>query len=677
MRDGNFGRRWRTITVATLLLVGTARVSGARIVMGGAGGPAGQWRFNRGGGNGGLPATGSDGHGNTWMIYQPWCIQSQSNMPIYGQTANIQLLNGQSPNVNGNNSAHVDDKTGELVLENMTLGGCPLVRRVLIDGDSGGVRVVDVLKNPGATEQQVSLQLTSQINYGVQNTQLVADPKNAARNLAWIAQVPVGPGKVAVDVYASSGAAVCPTIDSQPGNNVGTANVQVTVPPHGQAAIVHYHLIVASVDAGTQWVTSMKPAKLLADLPKDVRRSIVNFRMGASLLGDQEVLRGDLLDVVELRNGDRLNGNLSDTSYKLDTFYGTVDLPVDRVVGIVNAGDFHPRQLLVTSDGQIFGGHLEQPTIGLELTSGQKVAIPLVQVARVGYRKKPGETDDADSDKPAGQLKPPYLLLATGDRIGVKLPAVPVPVMTRYGALSLPAEVLAGIQFTGEDATVHTITLTDGSRFGGLVTMPEVSATLTTGAGSDDKPIRFAVGSLSRIVFTGDDPADAGTKPVNEDAPALHVRKDDLLVGTLTGTLKVDTAFDTVTVDAAGLRSLAPSKDNPAVLAVTTWDGTVFNGSVQDPTVACHLSCGVDVQVPVALIDGYTNPSPTVPALMQAKVQQLVKDLDADDWQARDAAEKELVKLGPAVGGTLKAVRDKQPPEAQQRIDAVLRQLKK
>ena len=56
---------------------------------------------------------------------------------------------------------------------------------------------------------------------------------------------------------------------------------------------------------------------------------------------------------------------------------------------------------------------------------------------------------------------------------------------------------------------------------------------------------------------------------------------------------------------------------------------------------------------------------------MRSKVQQLVKDLDADDWQQRDAAEKDLVKLGPSVAGTLRQVRDKQPPEAQQRIDAV------
>jgi hypothetical protein len=670
--DGIIGRRrgWvGPVTAAAALLAVATAAPAARF------GTPGQWRFMRGAGAGTLPATGSDGHGNTWMVYQPSGLQCQSNMPVYGQTANL-TINGQSPQQAGVNAAHVDDKTGELVLDNMQVGTVSLSRRVLIDADDGGVRVVDVFKNPQAAEQQVNVQLTSTINFGVQQSQMVVDPKNAARNLAWVAQVPVGPGRVALDVYAGPGAKVCPTLDGQPGNNVGTATVQLTVPGNGQVALVHYHLIVASTDAGVQWVTAMRPAKMLADLPKDVRRSVVNFRVGGGLLGDQEVLRGDLLDVVELRNGDRLNGNLTDTSYKLDTFYGTVELPVDRVVGIVNAGAYRPRQLLVTADGQIFGGHLQRASIDLELTSGQRVSVPLGQIARVGYRKRAGEPDDADAD--AGQLKPPYLLLASGDRIGVTLPPEPVPVMTRYGPLSLSPDVLAGIAFANDDTGVHTVTLTDGSHFSGLVTLPEFTATLTAAGTDKAVPVKFPVGSLNRIVFAADEAnADESTHAGNDDAPALHVRKDDLLVGTLTGQLKVDTAFDTVTVDAAGVRALSPSKDNPSDLSITTWDGTVFNGQVQDPTAACHLSCGVDVRVPVALIDGYTNPSPTVPALMQAKVAQLVKDLDADDWQARDAAEKELAKLGPAVAGTLKAVRDKQPPEAQQRIDAVLRELKK
>ena len=676
MRDPRHWRRTSTLAVAVAAILASRPAPAPAAVRGAA--TPGTWRLGRQGNAGQLPATGSDGHGNNWMVYQPAYLQSQSNMPVYGQAANL-TVNGQQP-TSTNNAARVDDKTGELIVD-MQAGTLAVTRRVLIDADAGGVRVTDVVRNTAATDQPVNVTLTTSINFGVQQSQTVTDPKRPGKAMAWVASVPVGPGRAAVDCYAGPGAKVSPDINSQPGNNQATGTFQTTVPANGQVAFVHYHLVLNTVDQGAAWVAAMRPSRLLSDLPKDVRRSVVNFRVAGGLLGDQEVLRGDLLDAVELRNGDKLNGTLTDTAYKLDTFYGTVELAVDHVVGIVNAGGYRPRQLLVTTDGQIFGGHLQSPTIGLELSSGQKVTIPLGQIARVGYRRRPAEGDDApaSADGAAG-LKPPYVLLATGDRVGVKLPDRPVTVQTRYGPLSLAPGVLAGITFAGEESGVHTVNLTDGSHFAGLVTVPEFDAVLATGAGPPTT-VKFPVGSLARIVFAGDDPADApaaaAVGTAGDDAPSLHLRKDDLLVGTLTGQLKVDTAFDTVAVDAAEVRSLARGKDTATDLSVTTWDGTVFNGQVQDPTVACHLSCGVDVRVPVDLIDTYSNPSPSVPSMMRDQVAGLVKQLDADDWQARDAAEKQLVKLGPAVGGGLRAVREKQPPEAQQRIDAVLRQLKK
>ena len=693
-------RRRRSVALTVPMAAALAALAAGPALALVRGGAPGTWRSMRGGmvpGGGvgagalALPVSGSDGRGNTWMVYQPTYIQSQANFPVYGQAAALQV-NGQQPQFNNPGSAHVDEKTGELVIEGLTAGPLAVTRRVLLDTDDGGIRVTDVLRNTTATEQPATVVVTSQINYGVQQSQTVPDPKRSGRALAWVATVAAGPGRAAVDCYGGPGAKVGATVESQPGGNVVNATYAATVPANGQIALVHYHLILPTADQGTAWVAAMKPARMLADLPKDVRRTVVNFRVGGGLMGDQEVLRGDLLDAVELRNGDRLNGTLTDPSFTLDTFYGTVELPVDHVVGIVNAGAYRPRQLVVTTDGQIFSGHLQQPTIGLELSSGQKVTIPLAQIARLGYRHRPGEpSDDAPpppadarpTTGPSATLRPPYVLLATGDRVGVTLPAdKPITVVTRYGPLSLSPAVLSGITFTGEDSSVHTINLTDGSHFSGLVTVPDFEAVLDTGAG---KPltVHFPVGSISRIVFAGDDDDDDGGPPALKpaanggDAPSLHLKRDDLLVGTLTGRFKVDTAFDTVTVNADEIRSISRGKDGGADLAVTTFDGTVFNGQVQDPTLACHLNCGIDVRVPVDLIDGYTNPSPAVPAMLKEQIDKLVSQLDADDWQARDAAEKQLVKLGPAVDGVLRGVRDKQPPEAQQRIDAVLRQLKK
>jgi hypothetical protein len=76
-------------------------------------------------------------------------------------------------------------------------------------------------------------------------------------------------------------------------------------------------------------------------------------------------------------------------------------------------------------------------------------------------------------------------------------------------------------------------------------------------------------------------------------------------------------------------------------------------------------------------VRAYVNPSAQPSAMMMDRIKAIVADLNADDWKQRDAAEEQLVKLGPGVGGTLKAMRDQQPPEAQQRIDSVLKKLGK
>jgi hypothetical protein len=610
-----------------------------------------------------LPYTTADGHGNMWMVYQPSMIQMQGNFPIYGQAASI-MINGNQPNQVG--QARIDDKTGELVMENMQAGGFSLTRRIQFNADDGYIRVIDQVKNNQGAEQQLNMVISSNINYGIQMSQMIPDPRKAGQNIGWVGQVQAGQMRAAVEVYAGSGAKFVPTMDSPQGNNFIQATINTPVPAGKEVAFAHFHMVLNTSDQGLQWVKEMKEAKLFADLPKEVAREIMNFRIRGGLLGDLDVLRGDAMDVVELRTGDKLNGNLTETSYKLDTFYGTVELPVDKVVCIINAGQFRPRQLIVTADGQIFGGHLEKPTVQIELVSGQKTDIPLAQISRVGYRHR---ADDKEESADEQTLEPPYVLMATGDRVGVNMPAGPINVVTRYGQLALSPDLIASIVFNSEDTGVHTVYLTDGSRFNGLVTATDFEVKLNTGG--KDQTVKFPVGAMNRFVLKN------RSEDKDDSAPALNLKKDDLLVGTLQGALKLDTAFDTIALNAPEIKAIVHPKDNASDLSVTTWDGTVFSGQLQEPTLACKLASGIDVQIPVGLLESYTNPVAAAPAMMIEKIKGMVGDLNADEWKQRDAAEKQLVKMGPGVIPTLKQMRDGQPPEAQQRIDAIVKQLQK
>jgi hypothetical protein len=62
---------------------------------------------------------------------------------------------------------------------------------------------------------------------------------------------------------------------------------------------------------------------------------------------------------------------------------------------------------------------------------------------------------------------------------------------------------------------------------------------------------------------------------------------------------------------------------------------------------------------------------------MVDKIKEVIADLNADDWKKRDRAQAQLVGMGPVAAGVLRKLRESQPPEAQQRIDAVLKELEK
>ncbi len=102
------------------------------------------------------------------------------------------LINGNQPNAN-NNQARIDEKTGEVVFENMAIAGFMVTRRILIDRETGLVRYVDLIRNTGNAEQTVQLQVQTNLNYGVNAQQLIADPKQKDQNLAWVAQTGGGP----------------------------------------------------------------------------------------------------------------------------------------------------------------------------------------------------------------------------------------------------------------------------------------------------------------------------------------------------------------------------------------------------------------------------------------------------------------------------------------------------
>lgn len=612
-----------------------------------------------------LPYVLRDNFGGNWDVQQSGAIGDGGN-DTYDNGGTLYVANAEynSPPP----TAAFDAARNEVVLSPAPLNGLNVTRRVAVNGKAGWCRWTEVLENPTAAPIHAQVHLNFDLGGAIQQTQPLVDEKRTKKQFGLC--LFDGNHGLAM-IGAGRGGKLVPRFQPQPGGDQVDVFYDVDVPAKQTVALVHLQVRRQSFNEVTQFAEQAKDKDYLAGLPADLMKVLANFPHAEKLVGDVEVLRGGLVDVVELRGGDLYRGTIKDPSFKLQTAYGPVELPANQVVGMMTVGTFKPAQLFVTADGEVIGGTLQSDGIKLQLSSGQVTAVPLHTITRLGFRKRPGEPEEWKFDKPT-------VFLRDGQRIGVQMPAETIPLNTVYGPLALKPELIAGLTFQGEDQPVHQVRLSDGSRFAALVGQDAFALKPRSAAGGGGgKPVTFPAAAIARLQFG------QGPEEPDEDAPTLALTNGDVLVGGLAGVLELETAFDTIRLNGAevrGLRHAAPAvgEGNPGApteVQVTMWDEATLSGRLKGDVVACALKCGTTVRVPVALIDQYTQPEPQPSSQMVEQIKAVVAELSAKDWRQRDRATDSLLKLGPGVAGVLKSLRPGQPAEGQKQIDAILKSL--
>jgi hypothetical protein len=181
--------------------------------------------------------------------------------------------------------------------------------------------------------------------------------------------------------------------------------------------------------------------------------------------------------------------------------------------------------------------------------------------------------------------------------------------------------------------------------------------------------VKFPASSISRFQLAGKMP------DPDPSAPTLQLANEDLLVGSVTGQLKVDTAFDTLTVNAGEIKTLTLNKESGVDVQVVLWDGTTMSGQLQQLELPVTLAGGLQMKVPVALLEEYSQPQPQPSDEMAARIKKEVEGLNSDDWKQRDRAKAKLISIGPVAIPVLKQLVDAQSEEGRNGIAEVLKAL--
>ncbi|MDB5333722.1 MAG: hypothetical protein JWP03_4873 [Phycisphaerales bacterium] len=597
-----------------------------------------------------IPYTFRDNLGTQWDVQADGCI-GPGDADIYDAGGRLFVGANQqySPNAQ---QAQLDATANEIVLPSMPLAGLNVSRRVAVNAKEGWCRWIEVLENPTGAAIKTTVHVNFDLGGNVQNSQGFSDEKTRQQ----IGLAVFDGNRGIAMLGAGRGAKVTPTFAPQQGNDQVDVTWEVEVPAHKIAAVVHVQAVRPTVDEATGFLQKSASQKFLEHLPPDLSKAVVNFPPHAGSMAELEILRGTLLDVVELHGGDQYKGTIQETKYAIATPYGPVELPAEKVVALLTVGEFRPTQLVVTTDGEAFGGLLQSPAIRLQLSSGQVTPIPIASISRIGYRKRLGEPTEFKYDQP-------MLLLRNGDRIGVERPTGPVLVNTRFGPLALKPEAIAAVLFQGEEQPVHQILLTDGSRFAGLVQKDPLEFKPRTIAAG--KTLSFTAGAVSRLQL-------AKAEEPSDDAPTLSLSTTDRLVGTLAGKLQLETAFDIIAINGPEVRAISRAGNAPGEVQLTLWDETTLSGRLKGDVMDVALKSGPTLRVPASLVEEYNQPQPQPPASILEKIHGLIAELGKDDWKGADRAAADLTAMGPQVSATIKSLRDAQAKPAQDRIDRIL-----
>jgi hypothetical protein len=600
-----------------------------------------------------LPFVMRDDFNSNWDIQYDGSIGDGGN-DLYDGGGRL-FLNNQFQYQSPNGQATLDATRNEVTLAAMQMMGLNVSRKICVLPRLGLIRFTEVFENPTANAIRVQARIYFNMGGSVQQAVPLVDPKR---------KEPIGfaigdGNNAAAMIAAGRGSKILPRFQYQQNNDNVDIFFDVEVPAKKTVAIVHAQLRRPTAGQCAEAWAGLKDKTLLADVPKELRRKIVNFPGGDLFIGELEILRGEALDIVELRGGDSYRGDLKVKQFNLATLYGPVQIPVEKVLGLINTGTYRPVSLVVTVDGDVFSGRLDIDRIPLQLTSGQMTMIPLAGVTRIGYRRRAGEPEEWNYERPTAFMR-------SGERVRIRLPGNDLNLATPSGPIRLSPTFISSIAFEGEENTVPIVHLVDGSKISALLGASSFEMSVV-GLGSEQS-VRMPSAALTRFYF-------APEAETDHLSPSLTLANGDALVGTIGGTLSLMTPNDTLHIEGPQIKKLVQGSAGGNEVQITLWDDSTISGRLSDAHLSCTLRCGLAVSIPVALVEQYVQPMPIPSKPMVERIRQIARDLDNEDWRLRDRAQRQIMTIGPSVMSVLRQIQPSAPPEASQRIELMLHRL--
>jgi len=355
-----------------------------------------------------------------------------------------------------------------------------------------------------------------------------------------------------------------------------------------------------------------RAASFTKDLPKEMRRSLLNASAGVSKspaagpllksvndLADRYDVEREAADVLILDEETQMTGRVKTKSFAIDTRFGKTEVPADDVAALEGGAGVGRTMRLHLRNGEILVGAVTTQQISIEGEGGLGAKLTPEQINVLLFRRAA-----ADGKPPGDALA--LMRTHSGDRLAVSPRSdVVLEAVGAWGPIDVPLAEIRQLRVRRQPQPIHRLVLNNGTqldvmlgggdatirvaRFGEISLPPTTIARLThvsgwTTGNAESKGPEHAAGR-SYCVLIG----------------------ENRVVGDLTGQLEFVADAGSIAVDAEKVFQLERSNDDDGVFHVQLADGRELSAVLKNSLV--QLKVGSQIwRVPAAHLQKCKQP---------------------------------------------------------------------
>ncbi len=450
-----------------------------------------------------------DGKKYRWDIYSQYGYINSGTNGAYATGMYLQVNN----NTFYANTRKVSADGNELEIGPWESGNVRVWRRVYVDKNKAYCRWIDIFQNTSPGNQTVSLQYKHHAGSTISTVRSSSGDKTISpKDWAFVTDTGSGSRPALAHVFASRGAKVKPGVSVTTSGNQMHYSLDLTLNPGQTAALCFFEAQRKDLDEAVAFMEGFRASSELAAVPSALRKIILNLSGPVASIGSLELPRHDRRDLAITLTGNRLHGEILNKTYVVEAFYGKVELPAERVVGLAVPDVNDEHVLLALTDGQVVAGKLLSLPLRIKLATGSEMTLPISKLRTLAYRVSPQKPEDIQATEPT-------VILRSGEQVFFQRDGADGEYLTEHGRVELDADDLRSILYDTPEGGLHRVMFRNGTVLSGLMTNEDLSLKLDLG-----KTLKVKRHLVRSFVL-------ATSPAANEDLAQISLRNEDTLYG--------------------------------------------------------------------------------------------------------------------------------------------------